>query len=153
MTYEFTKDQNDLIGSLAGKMKFVGLITLVFGILYLLSAVLVLAAIFQDKLPAEVVQRVPEDVRHSLPKTQFLWGIFVQSLVGGLIFSMIGVWTRAAADSFRQIVDTTGRDITHLMNALESLHKMYSLIYTLIVICILLMVIGLGLQLYLRYMA
>jgi magnesium-transporting ATPase (P-type) len=149
--YEFTSQQNDMIGSLAGKMKFVGLFALVFGVLYLLSAVLVLAAIFQDKLPADVVKNVPDEVKKSLPNTQFLWGICIQSAVGGLIFTFIGVWTRSAGDSFKMIVDTTGRDISHLMNALGSLHKMYSLLSTLITIALLAFLIGLGLQLYLKY--
>ena len=42
MSYEFTSEQNDLIGGLAKKMSLVGLVSVVFGALYLLSAVLAL---------------------------------------------------------------------------------------------------------------
>jgi hypothetical protein len=150
MSYEFTKEQNDLIGSLAGKMRLVGLVNVVIGVLYLLGAVLLLVYIFQDRLPDEVIQKIPDEVRVQLKSPRYQWGIAIQTAVAGLIFLMIGVWTRSAAASFQEIVATTGRDISHLMNALGSLHKMYALIYMLIVITVLAFLIGLGLQLYLR---
>src|SRR5262245_45023225 len=121
--YEFTTEQNELIGDLARKMKLVGLIGVVLGILNLLSALLLLVFVFQDRLPADVLQRIPEDVRRQMPPTGYLWGYLLQAAVIGLIFLLIGVWTRSSASSFRQVVDTTGRDISHLMDALGSLHK------------------------------
>jgi hypothetical protein len=151
MSYEFTSQQNDLIGSLAKKMRLVGLVNVVFGVLYLISSLILLVIIFQAHLPAEVTQSIPEDYRRKVPTGNYLWGILIQTALAGLIFLMIGLWTRSSAASFQQIVDTTGRDIGHLMNALGSLHRMYSLIYTLIVITLLAFVVALGLQLYLRY--
>jgi len=153
MNYEFTSEQNDLIGRLARKMSLVGLVSVVFGVLYLLSAVLLLAFIFQDKMPADVVSKIPEDVRSKVPSTTYLWGVLIQTLLAGLIFLLIGIWTRSSAASFHEIVVTTGRDISHLMNALSSLHKMYNLLYTLIIVTLLACLIALGLQLYLRYSA
>src|SRR5262249_54991694 len=117
MSYEFTSEQNDLIGRLAKKMSLVGLISVVFGVLYLLSAVLLLAFIFQDKLPADAVSKIPEDVRSKVPSTGYLWGVLIQTLLSGIIFLLIGIWTRSSAASFQEIVATTGRDISHLMSA------------------------------------
>lgn len=151
MSYEFTGEQNDLIGRLARKMGLVGLVNVIVGVLYLVSAVLLLAFVFQDRLPAEVVQKIPDDVKKQVPANTYLWGIVVQTALAGLIFLLIGVWTRSAAADFADIVKTSGRDISHLMAALSSMHKMYSLLYTLIVVTVLAFLVGLGLQLYLRY--
>jgi hypothetical protein len=151
MSHEFTGEQNDLIGRLANKMSVVGLVCVVFGVLYLLSAVLLLVFVFQDKLPADVVSRIPDDVRSRVPSTNYLWGVLIQTLLAGVIFLAIGVWTRSSAASFREIVTTTGRDIGHLMSALASLHKMYSLLCTLIIVTLLAALVAVGLQLYLRY--
>src|SRR5262245_5667824 len=137
MSYEFTSEQNDLIGRLARKMSLVGLVSAVFGVLYLPSAVLLLAFIFQDKLPADVVSKIPDDVRSKVPSTSYLCGVLIQPLLAWLIFLSIGIWTRSSAAAFHEIVVTTGRDISHLMTALSSLHKMYSVLYTLIVVTLL----------------
>jgi len=153
MNYEFTKEQNDRIAGLASKMKLVGLVSIVLGVLLLIAAVLLLAAIFQDKLPADVVSKIPEEVRSQIPANNYLWAIFAQSVVVGIVFLLIGVWTRSSAASFQDIVATTGRDISHLMGALDALHKMYSLLYTVIVLIVLAVVVFVGLQLYLKYAA
>ena len=68
MSHEFTcRTANDLIGRLASKMKVVGLVSILFGFLYLLSACLLLAIVFQDKLPADVAAKIPDDVRSKIP--------------------------------------------------------------------------------------
>ena len=71
----------------------------------------------------------------------------------GLFYVLMGVWTRTAGASFQKIVDTQGSDITHLMNALGSLHSMYSLIYTLLVVVLIFGVIGIGLTIYQYFIA
>jgi hypothetical protein len=151
--YEFTTQQNELIGDLAGKMRLVGLVAMVLGVLNMLSAILLLVFVFQDRLPADILQRIPEDVRANLPPTAYLWGYLLQAAAAGLIFLMLGSWTRSAAASFQRIVDTTNRDIGHLMEALNSLRKMYSLLYSLIVITVIVFLVGLGIQLYHRFAA
>src|SRR5262249_17696967 len=128
MSYEFTSEQNDLIGGLAKKMSLVGLVSVVFGVLYLLSAVLLLAFIFQDKLPADVVSKIPDEVRSKVPSTSYLWGVVIQTVLAGLIFLLIGIWTRSSAASFHEIVVATGRDISHLLKEVSSLHNMYRLL-------------------------
>ena len=93
MSYEFTGEQNTLIERLAGKMSFVGLISVVFGVLYLLSAVMLLGFIFQDRLPPDVVQRIPDEVRSQVPTGNYLWGVAIQTGVAGLIFMRLQATT------------------------------------------------------------
>jgi hypothetical protein len=40
---------------------------------------------------------------------------------------MMGVWTERAGAQFRTVVVTEGRDIRHLMHALEDLRRLYTL--------------------------
>jgi hypothetical protein len=62
------------------------------------------------------------------------------------------MWTRSAGRSFQQVVDTTGSDVRHLMDALAELNKMYALIYTLIAIGLLVLIASLGLFIYAQVM-
>jgi hypothetical protein len=149
--YEFTEAQNRGIGSLAHKMRLVGLVAVVLGVVELILGILLLIYAFRDQLPAEVLRRIPEDTLKQLPPPSQLWAVVVQAATSGLIFLLIGLWTRSAAAEFQQVVDTTGRDINHLMNALGSLHKMYSLLYTLIIVGILAFLLSIGLLLYARF--
>jgi hypothetical protein len=58
------------------------------------------------------------------------------------------VWTRSAGGSFRKISGTQGSDVRHLMDAVSSLHKMYSLLYTIILLGLLLFLATAGLFIY-----
>ena len=160
--YEFTQEQNNLIGALAGRMRGVGLFLIVLALLNLLLTVLVVAVIYRAKLPQEyvntVVKKVSEATRTdvekelaNLPPDKHLWGIAIFSAVNFLIYLLVGVWTRQAAGSFRMIVDTQGNDISHLMSALAALNRMYTLIYTLIVLGLLLFLAALGYLLYSQF--
>jgi hypothetical protein len=151
MSYEFNRDQNELIGRLAGKMRLVGLVAVIIGLLNFIAALLLLVFVFQDKLPSNLAERIPDDVKKELAPNTYMWMVAVQQALAGLILLMVGIWTRSAAASFQNVVATAGKDVSHLMNALGSLHKMYSLIYTLILATILAMLLAVGLQLYLRY--
>jgi hypothetical protein len=165
--YEFTEDQNRLIGSLAGKMRFVGLFAVVLGVINLILALLVVAAVYRDRIPAEwksktneylekAKEKLPEDVRKEsekysldkLPANDHLWGVAIGSGVTGLFYLFMGLWTRSAGASFKKIVDTRGNDIKNLMDGMASLHQMYSLLYTLLVIVLLAGILSLGLTLY-----
>jgi hypothetical protein len=160
--YEFSPDQNALFGALASHMRLVGLFLAVVGVLNILAALVIVVAIYRAKLPQSyvdsVLQKASEasktDVKaqlDKLPPDDHLWGLAIGGLVNGLLYLLIGVWTRNAAGSFQQIVDTRGHDISHLMHALGSLNKMYTLIYTLIVIGLLLFLITLGLFLFAQF--
>ena len=153
--YEFTQEQNRLIGALAGRMRGVGLFLIVLAVLNLLFAVLVVAVIYRARLPQDYVDSVVKKVGDAtktdvqkelanLPPDKHLWGIAIFSAVNFLIYLLVGVWTREAAGSFRKIVDTQGNDMSHLMNALAALNKMYTLISTLIVVGLLLFLAAVG---------
>ncbi|MCI0705009.1 MAG: hypothetical protein L0241_28450, partial [Planctomycetia bacterium] len=132
--YEFTTAQNEVIGSLGARMKLVGLILVIFGALNLINAFLV--QILFTQLNNELV---PTDVRDQLAQIgkQERWVVTGYVTVVGVVFLCVGAWTRSAGESFRQIVATSGKDVSHLMEGFKTLHKMYSLIATALVAAIL----------------
>src|SRR5262245_53873477 len=106
--YEFSQEQNQLIGSLASKMSVVGLFANIVGVINILMALLVVAAIYQDKIPAtwkekskEYMQKLPDDVRsqadkhlEEMPPKNHLWGFALNFGVVGLFYLLLGTWTR-----------------------------------------------------------
>ena len=103
--YEFTPDQEQVIGDLAGKMRFVG------GLLLLLSLFIV------------------GQVIHMAARL----GLFdVYGTLNAIVFGLLGYWTLSAAGGFSEVVRTVGWDVPHLMDALRSLRKMYALLYYLL---------------------
>jgi hypothetical protein len=166
--YEFTQQQNTEIGSLAGKMRFVGVFSVAFGVIALLTCLLTVTFIFRDRLPSGFREKakdyfkkaqdsLPEDLKkqaadYSLDKVptdnNYLSGFAIFAGVTGLIFLLQGIWTRASAASFQKIVDTKSNDITHLMNAIGSLRTMYGQIYLLLLAALLVGLVALGLSLY-----
>ncbi len=105
-TYEFTDAQNQLIGTLAKRMKFVAIFFIVLGAIVAASGLFTLSR-----------------------------GGIVTIFMGAL-YIIIGIWTIKAADSFKKIVDTAESDISYLMNALNELKKLYTLQYVLVIIAI-----------------
>jgi hypothetical protein len=153
--YEFSQEQNSLIGALAARMRAVGLFLVLLAVLNLLFTVLVVAVIYRAKLPQDYVDMVVKKVGKAtetdlqkqlanLPPDTHLWGIAIFCAVNFLIYLLVGVWTRQAAGSFRKIVDTQGNDISHLMSALSALNRMYSLVLTLIFLGLLLFLAAVG---------
>jgi hypothetical protein len=57
---------------------------------------------------------------------------------------LIGIWNINAANSFGFVVTTVGNDIRHLMNALVSLRKLYSLLFWVTVLALTLVVVGIA---------
>jgi len=77
-----------------------------------------------------------------------LGGVFsglksLSNIFVGILYILIGLWTKNASDSFRRIVDTQGSDITNLMAALGQLRKLYTLQYWAIIISIIFVVLAL----------
>ncbi len=64
-------------------------------------------------------------------------------LVEAVLVVVFGLLMFGAAGSFRKIVDTQGRDITHLMFALKKLKNVY-LIQVVVIGAVLLLVLALG---------
>ncbi len=60
-----------------------------------------------------------------------------------LLLATIGVWTNFASYAFRQIAETTGSDMDHLMDALHNMRRLYWLqtVWLVIAICLTLAVL------------
>ncbi len=93
--YEFTAEQNRVVGILAKRMRLAGLAQLFFGI------VSVLGTCHVSSKASSV------EARSSAPLFAF-----------ALIFA--GAFTISAAGSFRKVVDTEGRDVPNLMDAVRA---------------------------------
>lgn len=113
--FEFNDTQNELVGDLAKKMSFVGLLLLFMGVLNLIAGGI------------SIFSNVEEGV---------------SNLIGGVIFALIGFWTRNASASFDQIVETEGEDVTNLMTALGELRKLYALQYWTILVALILILLA-----------
>ena len=125
--YEFTGDQNQLIGSLGGKMRLVGLVMLIMGVCTLFMAALI------------AIGGQSEAKLKELPPATF-WSIVGYYAIAGLFYLLLGSWTRSSGGSFQQIVTSRGQDISRLMDALGSLHKIYTVLYVLCIVAIILFV-------------
>ena len=120
--YEFTAVQDIVIRTLARKMKFVG-------VFYVLASVIIgLAGIV---------------------------ALFFMPLIG-LVYLLllapellIGIFTINASHSFSLIVDTRGQDISHLMAALSSLRKLYTLMFWLLILVVAIMVLAIAVGIFL----
>ena len=113
-TYEFTEAQNQTLKILASRMKSVGIFFIAVGAVHGVSGVLGLAE----------------------GGTAFILIIYAA------VFILIGIWTRNAGSSFSLIVQTAGSDIPHLMEALESLRKLYTVAFWLMIVGLSLAVIA-----------
>jgi hypothetical protein len=131
--YEFNQGQNAFLIDLSNKMRGVGFIWRLVGLLGLGLAALIGYRAYQHyqwNFPPEV------------------WAALSGHAFVGLFNLLIGGWTLSASASFRQIASTEGRDMSHLMNGLRSLYQMFALIYTLMVLAIILFLVSLGLAVY-----
>jgi hypothetical protein len=166
--YEFSQQENTQIRDLAGKMRFVGFFSVAFGVMALLTCLLTVAFIFRDRLPSgyrekageflkKAKDKLPDDLKeqageYALDKIPtdngFLTGVAIFTGLTGLIFLLQGIWMRSSAASFRLIVDTKGKDITNLMNALGGLRAMYHQIYLLLLVGLLAGLVAIGLTVY-----
>ena len=114
--YEFSYSENSIIGNLGTKMSFVGLFMLGIGLFF-----------------SSVIIRWVQS--HHLE---------VALLFLTLLFIVVGIWTHRAGREFRIVAGTHGKDISHLMGALENLLKLYTLLYLLFFIGLVFAIIQLG---------
>ena len=96
--YEFDVGENDVIRRLVGPMRFVGVMSIVFGVL---NGIVGLLAITH------------------------LQGVI--TLGEGVALFVIGVWLSSAAGMFENMVNTEGSDIAHLLNAIKKLTNVFTL--------------------------
>ena len=113
--YEFNPEQDSTIQMLAKRMKFIGILNMIFAALMTLGGLLVLF-----RFPGQAIVAFAEVA----------------------LFACMGVWNYKGAASFQLIVQTTGNDIAHLMEALTDLKKIYNLQYWLLIIVLILVVVG-----------
>ncbi len=119
--YEFTNEQNKLIAQLSSGMQWVGTALSVLGYIYLIAVIIC------------VTQAL------SRPETLFS-AVYV--LLATLFFLALGIWTRKASRSFQAITKTRGRDMDHLMEALDHLRKHYSLVSTVVKVYVALILVA-----------
>ncbi len=115
--YEFSYTDNSIIRNLGSKMSFVGLFMLGIGLFFCSSVIIR----WMQSHHLEV-------------------GLFFMTL----LFIVVGIWTHRAGREFRIVADTQGKDISHLMRALENLLKLYTLLYLLFFIALVFAIIQLG---------
>lgn len=132
--FEFSEEHNTLFRKLAYKMRGVGFFYFFLGILTIIFSALIAFAVYSD-------DKMAEQKRQLL----LIAGIY---FVSGLINSAIGSWVLSAARAFRKIVDTQGKDIGLLMDAMAALYKKYSLLYAVLVLGMLLFLLGIAAALY-----
>ncbi len=122
--YEFDNSQNNLFRDLAKKMKYVGILSQIGGVLSLVIGIIVaIVWLFIQK------EEVPI-------------GSGISGIIQGIILLLIGRWNVRAAGGFQLIVKTSGKDIDNLMHAMSQLRKLYTLQYGLAIFA--LVVIGIA---------
>lgn len=115
--FEFSSLQSDVIRSLSKRMNFVGTIYVIASIIVGLAGLV--ALMFSPIVGA------------------FYFLLLIPEL-------LVGIWTIHAAHSFRLIVDTEGHDIPHLMKALSSLRKLYTLMFWLLIAALAFMILAIA---------
>jgi hypothetical protein len=119
--YEFDDTQNRVIDELSGSMQWVAAPLLWIGILYGIATVVAVVHVFRE----------PQ-----------VYPTILYTVLGTVLFLALGKWTGRSADSFAQIVTTKGRDVGHLMRALDELRKMYGLLATFVKVYVALVLIA-----------
>jgi hypothetical protein len=144
--YEFDSSQSAVIRDLAGKMGGVGFVFILFGMLQIAYGVAVwLSTRTPDRL-AEAAARAGVPLERVSPQAMMI-SAFAMALVG-LVYFLVGLWTRQAATSFALVANTRGQDISRLMEAMASLNKMYALVYNLMLLGAVIILVSIGLNLY-----
>jgi hypothetical protein len=151
MSYEFSAEQNRVFTGLGNSMGWMGSLFTLVGFLNLVIAGLLFAVIYQSSLPADVLSKIPEEVKaqvSKLPEGPELKVVAAAGLLNGIIIFMVGIWTWSASGSYLKIAKTQKQDISHLMDALQSQRAMYRLVFNLLFVGVLVLV---GLTGYLGY--
>jgi hypothetical protein len=120
-SYEFSQGENRVFVGLARRARSVGFWFIVYGAILLLSFV-------NGVLPL---------LRPDRPVAHIDFG----NLISGLIFLMVGIWSRRSATGFDAVAKTSGGDIGHLMGALKDLSRLYGLLDKIIFVVVLFMVV------------
>jgi hypothetical protein len=155
--YEFSDQQNQLIGNLSRKMALVGFVAMLFGVFQMVNGVM---SLFASPQPEKVLAAAKEagmsetqqkKLEQALESHGWLspWRVTaIIYAIMGLFLLMVGMWTQQSAAGFAGIVVTKGQDIHRLMDALGALYKKYSLIYSILLAAAIVTLISFGFTLY-----
>lgn len=152
--YEFSGDQNALIDGLATKMRGVGTFLLLLGFgMFVLAALGFLPTVtdlptMPDGTPPEVLSAIDRYTAFAAERRSQVYYGALASALQGIILLISGVYVRRAAGSFREIVRTEGRDISHLLEALGALKGLFSLLATLLTLGLLIALGVIGMRIY-----
>jgi hypothetical protein len=119
--YEFNNEQSAVILDLASGLRIVGFLLLLVGVF---QAIGLITTIVRIGLQGPLV------------------GAALLIAAAALIYLSLGWWFRSSAEGFIAVVGTQGKDIDHLMDALNELRKPFALIRTLIVAYAILILVG-----------
>jgi hypothetical protein len=114
--YEFDASDNEHFVNLASAMRFVGIGTVIIGLLLAAVSALLFTALGHGRLATAAI--APEGI-------------------ASFLFVIIGVLNARAATPFRQIHDTAGRDISNLMEAFTRMRALFRLLAVLLVLMVL----------------
>lgn len=147
--YEFGEAENKVFAGLASKARGVGFWSALYGILLLMN----FAYGCLPKLPVDPAGR--GHLLGPLRVNRIDWtggvvDIDLGALITGLVFLLLGLWSRGAASGFDAVAKTRGGDVGHLMGALKELSKLYGFLGRLIFLVVLvvtlaMIVVGVGL--------
>jgi hypothetical protein len=110
-TYEFSREQDDTFRKLAGAMKFVGVMFILFGGFGSIIGTIELIA----------------------------KGHGGNGIVSGLLYMVLGVFTLQGGGAFGAIAATQGNDIPNLMRAVDQLRRFYGTLRVLLILAMVLM--------------
>ena len=131
---EFTDENARTVSGLSDSMRaFANLMKILGAVFGVLVVVAVILALLKQQPP----QGQTEGKVHLGS-----WGVVVAILPFAILFLTFGLWAGRAAVSFRKIAETKNEDIWNLMNALNSLSKMYALLRLLVIGALVLLVVG-----------
>ena len=115
--HEFGGGESAIIGGLGSKMTRVGLFMVGIGLCFVIST----------------IQR---------------WSRFHEMDVGlillTLLFIIFGIWTHRAGREFRNVSASRGRDVSHLLAAMTSLLKLYTVVYVIFFVALIFALIQLA---------
>jgi hypothetical protein len=112
--FEFTAAQNETLRVLAYRMKGVAIIYMLGGIGACVWGLVLFARHQQD----------------------------LTSLLITVVLITIGIYTRLAAQEFSKIVETSGADIVHIMEAINSLRGLYNVQFWLLIGCLIIVLVS-----------
>ncbi|MDC0715561.1 hypothetical protein [Nannocystis bainbridge] len=121
--YEFSGPENIIIRQLVDAMRFVAAASLAVGAFVLILGI------------AGLVTQGRAAIGPAL-------GDFAEAVV----FVLIGLWLQRAVDAFSRVIDTSGDDITHLLDALRELTRVFSLQRTVLVLAAIVIVMAIGIH-------